>query len=219
MNLLRTGLMIAGSIVIGAGHAVAGCPAGTVSYRETTKGNATTVHCHCIQPGFVYYNNKCRDEREAEDLLMDKIRNAAEGANRTMQSWSCEQISALPSALGSMLESHVKSASAALFLMRVTKSSDWMLYEGVTVALDAIELDVKEYTCTINENSRVACQNLRVFMKTLKDARHELASIHKSPQASIGPAEPTPPRDASMWADPSDPNLDAYCHSVHRVRP
>jgi hypothetical protein len=220
MNPLRTGLAVAGLIVIGAGHAVAdGCPQGTVPYRETTQGNGIIVHCRCSQSGLVYYNNKCRAEHEAEGLLMNKIRNAAEGANRTMQTLACEQYGAL----GSMLQSHVKSASGALFRAYVAKSPGPVVSESFGVAIDAIELDVKALTCTTNEDARAACQNFKVFLKTLKDARRELASIHKLRQTSIGPAGPEigplPPRDVSMWADPSDPNLDAFCRPLLRVRP
>jgi hypothetical protein len=219
MNLLRTGLAVAGFIVIGAGHAVAdGCPRGTVPYRETTEGNGIIVHCRCSQSGLVYYNNKCRAEHEAEGLLMNKIRNAAEGANRAMQTWACER----PIAERNMLQSHVKTASAALFLAAVTENPAPILTEGFHLAIDRIELDVQAVTCTTNEDVRVACQNFKVFLKTVKDARRELASIRK-PEASIGPAEPTigplPPRDVSMWADPSDPNLDAFCQPLLRVRP
>jgi hypothetical protein len=219
MNRLRTGLAVAGFIVIGAGHAGAdGCPRGTVPFRATTEGNVTIVRCHCSQSGFVYYNNKCRAEHEAEGLLMNKIRNAAEGANRTMQTWACEQ----SGALGSMFQSHVKSASGALFLAAVTENPGPILAESFRVAIDDIELDVQAVTCTTNEDVRAACQNFKVFLKTVMDARRELASIRK-PEASIGPAEPTigplPPRDASMWADPSDPNLDAFCQPLLRVRP
>jgi hypothetical protein len=231
------------AIIAGVAPARAACPdpnSHPVPEDATTVGNKTIIPCDCnggfvpyggrcivrrnvdsmcdSQGGLVYYNNKCRTEREAEDLLMNKIRNAAEGANRTLQAWTCEQVGAL----GSVLQSHVKKASGALFMAYATKSPNPIVSEGVNAALDTIELDVQSWKCATSANAPAACKNFRVFMRTLKDARRELAYIRNLPRASIGPAEPPtplPPRDASMWADPSDPNLDAFCQDPLHVRP
>jgi hypothetical protein len=195
------------------------CNEGLVLYggRCVARRNADSI-C-ASQGGFVYYNNRCRARREAEDFLMNKIRNAAEGANRMLQAWVCEQVAAL----GSMLQSHVKTASGALFLMFATKSPDGILAEGVTLSIDTIELDVQTLKCATTKNVRSACDNFRVFMKTLKNARRELAYIHNLPRTSIGPAGPVigpaPIRDASIWADVSDRNLDAFCQHPYRIQP
>lgn len=220
-----------------------GCPdlnSHPVPGDATTVGSNTRIPCDCndgfvpyggrctaradvdttcgSRGGLVYYNGRCRAPREAEDLLMNKIRNAAEGANRTLQTWVCEQAGAL----GTVIQSHVKTASGAFFLMYASKSPDAVIAEGVSAAIDVIELDAKSLSCATNENARIACRNFKVFLKTVRDGRRDLAYIRRLPHP-IGPAEPTigPPvtRDASIWADASDPNLDAFCHHPFHVQP
>ena len=195
------------------------CNDGFVLYGARCVGRRNVDNMCANQGGLVYYNNKCRAQREAEDLLMNKMRNAAEGANRALQAWVCEQVNAL----GSMVQSHVKAASGALFMTYTTKNPEYVLAEGVSVAIDTIELDVQSARCATNENARVACENFKGFMKTLKDTRRQLAYIRKLPRTSIGPAGPTigprPTRDASIWADVADANLDAFCQHPFRIKP
>lgn len=214
------------------GGAHAECPANTHPVYKDAHDNVVPCDCNpgyvplnqaCIllldaehicslDQGKVYYNRRCRPPRDAEALLRNKIRTAAEGARSSLQTMWCEH----QAALNEIRRSHVYPAAAALVFL-IAGMPEGMQADAIYYKLETIGLEFNSSRCSVNDNFKAACANFANFLRIIKEARADLARIQGRPvQPTIGPAGSTigPPPKAeppSLWPDPQEQALYDKC--------
>jgi hypothetical protein len=233
---LRSLLAFLALTLTAMGAAQAACPANTHPvYTDARKvGDDTVVPCDCnagyvplnqscilpreadhvcsLDQGKVYYNRRCRAAQDAEAMLRNKIRTAAEGARSSLQTIWCEH----QAALNEIRRSHVYPAAAALILL-ITGRPEGMEAEAVYYQLETMGLQLNTARCTTNDNVKAACANFANFVKILGEARADTARIQGRPvPPSIGPAGttigPAPNAETpSLWPNPQEEALYDKC--------
>lgn len=149
-----------------------GCPANSEPYKEERSGETTIVRCRCVA-GYVTYHQACRAKPEVEALLMERARQASEGAKHTAESIKYEA-----AALGlAKLHDHalliITSTGAAI----VARSPNLALstLAAAIIDIDTILIDVA--SCSANDAVRTGCDNLRNFRKILAETEADLKRV------------------------------------------
>ena len=155
-------------------HAQAGCPPFSEAFGEVIEGTTKVVRCRCIK-WMTNYNGNCRPLPEVEQRLLDRARDAAAGAKSSAESALFE----LGILGGQRLQSHAGPIIGTAAVVIASRSAKAGHAAVLALLADVAVFLANSGGCEANENTRIACGNMRNFNRILEETKVELEKVLK----------------------------------------